>query len=60
MYVPKQLTISWIKQAYAKQVLTPEELIEEIIKRAKEQEEKNIWIVPPTKEAIQPLSLIHI
>lgn len=54
MYVPEQLTIGWIKQAYAKQVLTPKELIEEMIKRAKAQEEKNIWIVPPTEEAIQP------
>lgn len=54
MYVPEQLTIGWIKQAYAKQVLTPKELIEEMIKRAKTQEEKNIWIVPPTEEAIQP------
>lgn len=53
-FFPKRLNITWIKNCYADGSLTPEELTEEIIKRSEEYKEKNIWIVPPTKELIKP------
>lgn len=53
-YFPKQLTIQWIKQAYVNGELTPEELLDEIIRRADQYADKNIWIVKPTKELLSP------
>lgn len=46
-YFPEKLTIGWIKQAYENNELTPYELADEIIKRVKNNYEKNIWIVHP-------------
>ncbi|MDY3258349.1 MAG: allophanate hydrolase [Ruminococcus callidus] len=51
-YFPEKLTIGWIKQAYANNELTPYELADEIIKRVKNNHEKNIWIVPPSHKLL--------
>lgn len=47
---PEKLTMEWVKTAYEKGSLTPEELVEEIIRRAGETRDKNIWITPPSRE----------
>lgn len=49
MYFPEKLTIRWIAQAYD-EGMTPYELLDEIIRRAEKNEEKNIWIVKPSRE----------
>ncbi len=53
MYFPEKLTCRWIEQAYDNG-MTPYELLDEVIKRAKEQREKNIWIVEPSRELAGP------
>ncbi len=53
-YFPKRLNITWIKECYKDGSLTPTELAEEIVKRAEENADKNIWIVPPTMELMMP------
>ena len=52
-YFPGRLNITWIKNCYADGSLTPRELIEEIIKRAELTKDKNVWIVPPSKELME-------
>lgn len=47
-YFPLKLTITWIKASYKNGELTPLALAEEIVKRAEDNKEKNIWIVPPS------------
>ena len=49
-YFPDKLSITWIKNSYQSGALTPEELINEIIRRADEMKEKNIWITEPSHE----------
>ena len=52
--IPERLTIAWIKKAYKDGILTPEELVDAIIKRNEAYKDYNIWIVPPTKEFVKP------
>lgn len=52
-YFPGRLNITWIKNCYADGSLTPRELIGEIIKRAELTKDKNVWIVPPSKELME-------
>lgn len=40
--IPEQLTISWLQQAYASGIVTPEEVLREICRRAGRLE-KNIY-----------------
>lgn len=53
-YFPSKLTITWIKNSYKAGELTPEELIEEIIKRSNKHKESNIWITKPSMDLIKP------
>ena len=46
-YFPKKLTISWIRNSYLSGKLEPIELITEIVKRASQTKDKNIWISKP-------------
>lgn len=46
-YFPKKLTISWIRNSYLSGKLTPLELMKEIVKRARDKRNKNIWIIEP-------------
>ncbi|MEE3420508.1 MAG: allophanate hydrolase [Lachnospiraceae bacterium] len=52
--IPKKITISWLKEAYASKKLTPWELMREIVKRAGEEKQRNIWILPPVEEFLSP------
>lgn len=52
-YYPLKMNINWIRQAYRNKELTPEELMNEIISRAEQTKESNIWIIPPTRELIE-------
>lgn len=49
-YFPEKLSFKWIMQAYDKNELSPGDLADEIIRRSKKEADKNIWIVPLTKE----------
>ena len=51
-YFPEKLSMTWIRQAYKNNELTPEELIDEIIKRADSAKDKNIWIIAPSHKLI--------
>ena len=48
-FFPKKLSLKWINQAYDNNELTPYELVDEILKRAEENKDKNIWIVAPSR-----------
>ncbi|WP_226527689.1 allophanate hydrolase [Metabacillus niabensis] len=54
MEIPFKLTLSWLREAYRSHQLTPEEVMEEIVKRSQRDEEMNIWITPPKMEKIHP------
>lgn len=51
--IDSKLTISYLKMGYKKGIFTPEDICYEIIKRANETADMNIWIVPPSMEFIQ-------
>lgn len=53
-YFPSKLTITWIRNSYLSGELTPDELMEEIIKRCEKNSESNIWITKPSMELIKP------
>lgn len=50
--IPRVLSIKWLREMYREQLLTPEDLIKEIIDRVIEDADMNIWIVPPAMEHI--------
>ncbi|WP_332628430.1 allophanate hydrolase [Halalkalibacter flavus] len=52
--IPEKLTIKWLQENYRNKKLTPKEVIVEIIKRANDDANMNIWITPPSLEWIQP------
>ncbi|RBW67865.1 allophanate hydrolase [Bacillus taeanensis] len=52
--IPSKLTLAWLREKYQNHELAPEEVIEEVIERAKKDEEMNIWITVPKLEHIQP------
>jgi allophanate hydrolase len=53
-FIPIDLTASWLKEQYSAGRITPKEVVTELISRAKEDKDMNIWITPPTLELIQP------
>ncbi|MFB5285306.1 allophanate hydrolase [Peribacillus sp. Hz7] len=54
MSIPQTLSIRELKEKYQSNELTPEVLIQDIIKRAQADQDMNIWITPPSLERIQP------
>lgn len=52
-FFPKKLSLKWINQAYDNNELTPYELVDEILKRAEENKDKNIWTVAPSRELME-------
>ena len=52
-YFPEKLSFTWIKKVYKSGELTPSELIDEVIRRAQTYSQKNVWIIPPSKEFCQ-------
>ena len=54
MNLLQKLSITELKEKYRSLEVTPEYIIEEILKRTEQYQDYHIWITPPTKEAIQP------
>ncbi|WP_077215453.1 allophanate hydrolase [Bacillus dakarensis] len=52
--LPQTLSIAELKEKYESGEWTPVDVVEEIVKRAEEDKDFNIWITPPTMELIQP------
>lgn len=52
--IPEHLTIAGLREAYAQDRFTPREVAAAIVQRANETASRNIWITPPTSEAIEP------
>lgn len=52
--LPQTLSIAELKGRYESGEWTPVDVVEEIVKRAEEDKDFNIWITPPTMELIQP------
>ena len=53
-YLPEKLTIAWLRDRYLKKTLDPEQVVLEIIRRAKATASMNIWIVQPNMDLIKP------
>ena len=47
VFYPDRLSIDWLKEKYRSGILSPEQVVEEIILRCKRYEDYNIWITPP-------------
>lgn len=45
--IPEKLTMEWLHTNYRKGTVTPEEVLDEIVRRAKETEQMNIFIIGP-------------
>ncbi|MHB8062727.1 MAG: allophanate hydrolase [Ruminiclostridium sp.] len=52
--ISKKITISYLKAGYDNNVFSPMDICAEIVRRAKETEDMNIWITKPSLEAINP------
>ncbi len=52
--IPRVLSVQWLRQQYLNKTLTPQEVIEAIIKRAQADQGFNIWIKPPDYSGIKP------
>ncbi|MCY9661388.1 allophanate hydrolase [Paenibacillus chondroitinus] len=52
--LPLELTISWLKDKYAKEELTPKEVMAAIVQRAVDDAGMKFWITPPSMALIQP------
>lgn len=48
------LSLKSLREKYLKNEITPEEVVIEIIKRANEDVDMNIWITPPSMEILKP------
>lgn len=53
-YFPKLLTVTWLKNSYRHNKLTPLEVAEEIVRRAKLTKDKNVYIIEPDLSWIKP------
>lgn len=51
--IDSKLTISYLQEGYKKGIFTPEDICQEIVKRASETVDMNIWIVPPSMTFMQ-------
>ncbi|MDR3602693.1 MAG: allophanate hydrolase [Desulfosporosinus sp.] len=52
--LPEKITITWLRDHYLKKSLNPEQVVLEIIRRAKATASMNIWIVRPDIALIRP------
>ncbi|WP_173917609.1 allophanate hydrolase [Halobacillus sp. Marseille-Q1614] len=52
--LPAHLTIDWLQQQYKDGLISPKQVIEEIILRAEKNQFMNIWITPPDLSWLQP------
>lgn len=53
LLIEKKLTIEYLKKGYESGAFTPEEVCQEIVKRAENTQKMNIWIQPPKMQRIQ-------
>lgn len=51
---PRTLSLEWLKEMYRNKELTPEDVVQEVIRRVEEDKELNVWITPPSMELVQP------
>ncbi len=54
MDVKRSLSIRALRDLYVKKVTTPQQVLREIVERAYEDAEMNIWITPPRMDIVQP------
>lgn len=54
MQLPEKITVQWLKENYKNHIITPKEVMEQIVIRSKENERYNIWIEAPQNERIEP------
>jgi allophanate hydrolase len=52
--VPLELSISGLREKYRNQELTPEQVVREIVNRAIQDADMNIWITPPSLDGVRP------
>jgi len=52
--IPERLTIGWLRRSYAAGAVTPAEVVDEIVRRARADAAMNIWISPPDRASIEP------
>ncbi|GGI47054.1 allophanate hydrolase [Paenibacillus marchantiophytorum] len=52
--IPSELTLSWLRDKYAKRELTPQDIAATIVQRSSEDATMHIWITPPSLELMQP------
>lgn len=53
-HLPRALSIRWLRDAYLRNELSPEDAVREIVNRAEADAGMNIWITPPRMERIRP------
>lgn len=54
MQIPTRLTIAWLRHAYESGSATPREVVARILERCADAADYNVWIVPPSKQALEP------
>ncbi len=52
--LPELITMDWLQQNYKDGLISPKQVIREIISRAEKDRSMNIWITPPDLTWIQP------
>lgn len=54
MQIPTRLTIAWLRHAYESGSITPREVVKRILERCADAADYNVWIVPPSEQALEP------
>lgn len=52
--IPRQLSVEWLQGSYASGLLTPEDVLAEIVERAEADAGMNVWITPPSMAYLKP------
>lgn len=52
--IPFDLTVGWLRRAYAAGATTPRQVAEEIVHRAEATAEYCVWVTPPSMELVEP------
>ena len=52
--IPRELTIGWLRRAYATGAAAPRQVVEEIVRRAEESADYCVWVTPPSMELVEP------
>ncbi len=52
--IPLELDMKWLRERYEDGTLTPEKVMDEIVRRAEKGRENAVWITPPSIAAIKP------